>query len=234
MILRQYPSLARRALHQVAGPSSIGSAKLFADALHEETTTSTRDHLRHTQGPIWEGEESTHDAVLRMLVDSHKPLRTGQGVKHDSAVEKMRQWMKEMKRTNTPHRTTIPPHLHRPWHATYTGSSHNQEPPRVKYGSIQKRKVDASVSLLELPSKSRAKVRAQRRVEKIVGRVEKAKEGALDYKLGLQGEELVEDTFTGKHQLRGRSALGAQQGGASGLRAWAGLVEDRIQRARGE
>lgn len=275
-----FPSRVR-SIHQsvpAAATSSdkplTGSAKLFQDAIEEELHTeapikslgSTRDHLRLTQGPIWDGDESTPDAVLRMLVDAHKPLRSGEGIKHNAADEKIKGWMKGLKleprlpglaveeeppvveakaEVVNPHKTTIPPHLHRPWHATYTGETQQDEAPKVKFGMFIKSKADSDLSLLELrlppnaDSKTRSKVRNLRKAGKIVKRVENAREGALDYKLGLgpgEGGQVVEgdeDTFSGNRQTRGASVLGAQKGGASGLRAWAGLVEDRIQRAKG-
>lgn len=253
-----------------------GSAKLFAEAEKEEdVASSARKDLRHTQGPVWEGEESTHDAVLRMLVDAHKPLRTGEGVKHDSAEKKIKGWMKGLdmepripnrplqsrvmegdssvieaatEEVVNPHRTTIPPHLHRPWHSTYVGANQSIDDPKVKYGKFMQRKVtgDDLTNLLELQlppnadGKTRAKVRDARRSSKALGRFDKAREGAIDYRLGLgvDGGQLVElgkdegsegGSFRGNRQVRGSSVLGAQKGGASGLRAWGGLVEDRIQ-----
>lgn len=255
-------------------PSLTGSAKLFAEAAEEdERILSTRDHLKQAQGPVWDGEESTHDAVLRMLVDAHKPLRTGEGIQHDTADKKIKRMVKGIDmapRSNTdgkqetakeqvvsalvaeevinPHRTTVPPHLHRPWHATYTGTSQSAETPKVKYGTFIKRRADgdALTNLLELQlppnadGKTRARVREARRSQKAMGRFDKAREGAVDYRLGLglDGGQMVEmdddvdedgEKFRGNRQVRGSSVLGAQKGGASGLRAWGGLVEDRIQ-----
>ncbi|WVQ82587.1 hypothetical protein IAT38_004717 [Cryptococcus sp. DSM 104549] len=260
-----------------------GSAKLFQDAFAEETnqssSTSNRDHLRQTQGPVWDGDESTSDAVLRMLVDAHKPLRNEGGVKHNAADERIKGWMKGLKleprlgagptfpsgstgmkigedgELVSPHRTTIPPHLHRPWHSTYSGEKQAAETPRIKYGAFIKTRADgdalANLMELQLPpnadAKQRAKVKEARKSGKMVGRLDRAREGALDYKLGLGVDEahLVElggddvdgvdgsgQSFKGNRQMRGNSVLGAQKGGASGMRAWGGLVEDRIQRAR--
>ena len=67
------------------------SSKLFADAEHEERTsvalTRTSIHQGTTsEHPNWTGDESIEDAVLRMLVDKYKPLRTG---KIRTAEEKM-------------------------------------------------------------------------------------------------------------------------------------------------
>lgn len=271
---------ADRSTHATS-TSTSASAKLFQDAIEEETlsaSTSSRDHLRLTQGPIWSGDETTPDAVLRMLVDSHKPLRTGTGVKHNAADEKIKGWMKGLKleprlgpspnilgtapapdaieaeaevETLNPHRTTIPPHLHRPWHATYTGETSQEEVPRIRYGTFIKKSAGAddlaNILELQLPpgadGKTKQRIRSLRRTGKMVKRVESAREGALDYKLGLgagEGGQVVEveaeedDVFGGNRQVRGSSVLGAQKGSASGLRAWAGLVEDRIQRAKGK
>ena len=69
----------------VLAPQSA-SAKLFVDAAREEgresngasaegiTNTSIRLESLHDN---WTGEESIQDAVLRMLVDKYKPLRSG-------------------------------------------------------------------------------------------------------------------------------------------------------------
>ena len=238
-----------------------GAAKLFADAeLEEKSPSSSRSHLVQTQGPIWDGSESMHDNVLRMLVDAHKPLRSGT----KSSDEKLKGWMKGVKleprapgpsaeassstadfrpidETFSPHRTKLPPHLHRPWHSTYTGSTQTAEStPKVKYGMFIRKRADgdALTNLLELQlppganGKARSRLREVRKAGKLVKRVERAKDGALDYRLNQSVDE-EDDQFRGNRQVKGSSVLGAQQGRASGLRAWAGLVEDRIQRARG-
>jgi hypothetical protein len=55
------------------------SSKLFTDAKHEEATPSQPTILRRTipKHTNWAGDESIEDAVLRMLVDKYKLLRTG-------------------------------------------------------------------------------------------------------------------------------------------------------------
>ena len=196
-------------------------------------------------------------------MDAHKPLRSGGGNKHNAADEKIKGWMKGLKLeprigTSPPappeakaeaesgpaHRTTIPPHLHRPWHSTYSGETRTLEAPKVKYGTFIRRNAngDSLINLMELQpppnadGKTKAKFRALKKAGKVVRRFEKAREGAIDYQIGLRvGEEgqVVEEgqdeTFNGNRQIKGRSVLGTQGGGASGLKAWAGLVEDRIQ-----
>ncbi|QRW16068.1 hypothetical protein RhiXN_04069 [Rhizoctonia solani] len=59
------------------------SAKLFADAEAEERDFSnihrpSRADIIRQKEENWDGEERIQDAVLRMLVDKYKPLRTGQ------------------------------------------------------------------------------------------------------------------------------------------------------------
>ncbi|KAH9482233.1 hypothetical protein JR316_0004331 [Psilocybe cubensis] len=69
-------------------PSGLsGSAKLFADAQREEAedaraakaAANKPSRLAHLEQEHenWTGDESIKDAVLRMLVDKYKPLRTG-------------------------------------------------------------------------------------------------------------------------------------------------------------
>ena len=57
------------------------SSKLFADAEQEERqeVTPARTALSGTtlDPPNWTGDERVEDAVLRMLVDKYKPLRSG-------------------------------------------------------------------------------------------------------------------------------------------------------------
>jgi hypothetical protein len=70
-----------------------GSAKLFAEAEEEERELEERNRTKgrpsmssiqrlhndklQFKHPNWTGDESTEDAVLRMLVDKYKPLRLG-------------------------------------------------------------------------------------------------------------------------------------------------------------
>jgi aarF domain-containing kinase len=238
-----------------------------------------------TQGEIWTGDENQVDAVLRMLVDAHKPLRTGSGLWADSADKKIKGMLKglkmepresmlrgagtsgasisdpakdEMRESRNaveeaeepvnPHKTTIPPHLHRPWHATYTGTDNAAtEVPQVRYGTFIKKKASgddlSNILELQLPpgadGKTRSRIRDARKSHRVKARFESARESAIDYRLfsahaeeGDTAEIGDNGEFTGNRQHKGASVLGGQKGSASGLRAWAGLVEERIQRAR--
>ncbi|WFD43980.1 hypothetical protein MPSI1_002645 [Malassezia psittaci] len=58
------------------------SDKLFRDAMNEEEAENcaeakSRKFLRSSE-PVWAGEESIQDTVLRMLEDKYKPLRTSE------------------------------------------------------------------------------------------------------------------------------------------------------------
>jgi hypothetical protein len=80
-----------------AGPLT-GSAKLFSDAKQEDFdgNASTRPKSAYlktlesqAQHANWDGDERIQDAVLRMLVDKYKPLRsTGNAI--ESADEKLK------------------------------------------------------------------------------------------------------------------------------------------------
>ncbi|BEJ15195.1 hypothetical protein CspHIS471_0409620 [Cutaneotrichosporon sp. HIS471] len=249
------------------GTELTGSAKLFADALVEEKTETdaaaknARAHLVDSQGPIWTGEEAQRDAVLRMIVDKYKPLRTGEGIKDDVAEKRIRNWMKNLEMApkattaantipvssgESIHTPKLPPHLFRPWHATYTGDNDVVESPKVKWGHFEARTATDLSNLMELrlPSNVDGTVRKAhrdfRRATKLQGRLGSARESAIDYRLGIHdgdmthvgAEEEEMEGFSGNRQIRGESVLGAQRGGASGMRAWAGLVEERITAAQ--
>ncbi|GMK56789.1 hypothetical protein CspeluHIS016_0306290 [Cutaneotrichosporon spelunceum] len=244
-----------------------GSAKLFADAAAEEraeadaAAKSSRAHLVDSQGPIWTGEEAQSDTVLRMLVDKYKPLRTGEGIKDDAAEKRIRNWMKNLDMASraplssniitassgeSPHAPKLPPHLFRPWHATYTGDNEVFDSPKIKLGHFESRPPTDISDLMELrlPSNADGTVRKAhrdfRRSTKLQGRLGNARESAIDYRLGIHdgdmthvgAEEEEMEGFSGNRQIRGQSVLGAQRGSASGMRAWAGLVEERISAAQ--
>jgi hypothetical protein len=121
----------------------------------------------------------------------------------------------------------IPADEFRPWMARYVARDAPGASPSVLYGKFlppkAKRTSSSSVShlsLLDKPAgfnpndpKHRKAWKDQMQAQKIVGRVEGAREGALDYRVGGKG---------------GTESHGRVQGLAS-LRAWEGLVEERIQ-----
>ena len=121
----------------------------------------------------------------------------------------------------------IPPEEFKPWMARYVARDSPGVSPSVLYGkflpSSAKRSSNqqtSQMSLLDKPAgfnpndpKHRKAWKEMKQTEKLVGRVEGAREGALDYRVG------------GK---QGTESHGRVQG-LSSLRAWEGLVEERIQ-----
>jgi hypothetical protein len=184
----------------------------------------------------WTGDESVRDAVIRLLMDKHKPLRTGSIVSSDVRIREMSRKTdmtpRVFEESATPppvadailKEREIPAEDFKPWHARYVRST-SATTPRVYYGSMPTQGLQSNVSLLDRPAlpidpTARRAEKNRRRTEERVQRVEGAKDGALDYRLGGgQG-----------YQTRGASAAGGGvRGGPSGVRAWQNLVEDRIE-----
>ncbi|KAI0072995.1 hypothetical protein K474DRAFT_1604113 [Panus rudis PR-1116 ss-1] len=248
------------------GPPSTdytASNKLFADAALEESSSSSstlaqeaaarfnrlaslQRQQQQQQYANWTGEESMEDAVLRMLVDKYKPLRSG-SVR--SADEKLR--MQPPRSTGIPGSTNdvaassaststtspaedspAPPRDpismakvpllpsiegHQPWHTTFKVPSHASS--SIKYGSLPPRPPPPPHKSTSLPvdEQARKKLKEQKTKTELAGRLSRARESTLDYKLGLRGE-----------------------GGPSrrpmpvSMKGWASLVEERIERARSE
>jgi hypothetical protein len=121
----------------------------------------------------------------------------------------------------------IPPENFKPWMARYVARDSPGVSPSVLYGKFlpssakqSSTRQTSQMSLLDKPAgfnpndpKHRKAWKEMKQTEKLVGRVEGAKEGALDYRVG------------GK---QGTESHGRVQG-LSSLRAWEGLVEERIQ-----
>ena len=121
----------------------------------------------------------------------------------------------------------IPPENFKPWMARYVARDSPGVSPSVLYGKFlpssakkSSRTQTSQMSLLDKPvgfnpndPKHRKAWKEMNQTEKLVGRVEGAREGALDYQVG------------GK---QGTESHGRVQG-LSSLRAWEGLVEERIQ-----
>jgi aarF domain-containing kinase len=202
--------------------------------------TRTKPFRHHS---AWTGDESVRDAVIRLLMDKHKPLRTGSIRSADSRLQEMAKKTDMSPRVVVPSDETqapfrplssaimeereIPAEDFKPWHARYVRTS-SATTPQVYYGKsmpVAGSSSRSTVSLLDRPplptdAAARRSEKAKRRAEDRINRVEGAKEFALDYKLGGGGG----------YQMRGASAAGGGiRGGPSGLRAWQNLVEDRIE-----
>ncbi|EPQ58913.1 hypothetical protein GLOTRDRAFT_69931 [Gloeophyllum trabeum ATCC 11539] len=233
--------------------SGSASAKLFADAVREEAEEV--DALaRRARNPLlekhenWTGEESMQDAVLRMLVDKYKPLRSGP---IQTADEKLKRAPPKVSGPDSPGYTASATTVSEvedgdatirvTTTTTVTGSTGE---PRRQTDSflpgIEGHKpwhttftvpshATASIKLgnipppkkhtpLPLDEKAQRKEREARRKALHATRLTGARESAIDYRLGIKG--------------------GTAQGAPGGrpnpisIKGWQGLVEERIERAR--
>ena len=227
------------------------SSKLFADAEHEEradrartapprTTTLIRTASKNSN---WTGDESIEDAVLRMLVDKYKPLRTGT---IRSAEEKMRRAPPQVA-TQQPEISPMPivdnnsavslsshprvyranePLLpavegHKPWLTTFRVPSHATA--SIRYGHFPTADSPSSSETSMRNSNqtgpvdsdlARRKERDVKKRSEIAGRLTRAKESSLDYRLGITKNI--------------KSGVQARPNPVS-IKGWAGLVEERIE-----
>ena len=224
------------------------SSKLFADAEREEGTPTRptvlpRTAPKHTN---WTGEESIEDAVLRMLIDKYKPLRTGTV---QTAEEKIRRAppmvVAEPPHTSETQTLPLPPSPssppsssvyradepllqpvkgHKPWLTTFKVPSHATA--SIRYGQFSTSPTSApsasagpsqSVRAMEqADDRSRRKERDAKRRSEIAGRLTRARESTLDYRLGI------------KRASTSRQTQQARPNPVS-IKGWAGLVEERIE-----
>jgi len=202
-----------------ASQSTSTSAKLFADAAQEEAEarshprSPSRITLLESQHENWTGDESTQDAVLRMLVDKYKPLRSGS---IQSAEQRLKQnppkvWSADVPSTRSWATQPLLPSSedHRPWHTEFKAPSHGVA--SIKHANIppdpgRKR------SVMPLDDRARRKAKETQKKEERVGRLALARESILDYRLGIR-----------------RAGGAMRRVSPLSLKGWAGLVEDKIQ-----
>jgi DnaJ homolog subfamily C member 28 len=196
------------------------SAKLFADAAREEAETPSRITLLETQHENWTGDESTQDAVLRMLVDKYKPLRSGSIW---SAEQRLKQnpprvWSSDQLSAgpSTGSWATQPllpsSEDHRPWHTQFKAPSHATS--SIKHANIPPASVRRP-SITPIDDRAKRKQKEAKQKEERVGRLAQARESILDYRLGIKR---AGDTMRRANPLT--------------LKGWTGLIEDKIQVGR--
>ncbi|KAF7313238.1 DUF1992 domain-containing protein [Mycena kentingensis (nom. inval.)] len=191
------------------------SAKLFADALKEEAERKVRRVVLDEQPPNWTGDERVQDTVLRLLVDKHRPLRSGT---IQTADEKIRNTMKSFNPVHLPPGETswssvplLPGSAeHRPWHTEFTAPVLGA--PSIRHARAMPSRKGGDNSSDDVEDMQRA----QKELHKRLGRASRAKESTLDYKLGL-GVDAA--------QTRARP-------NPVSMRGWTNLIEDKIERAR--
>ncbi|EIW76181.1 hypothetical protein CONPUDRAFT_84848 [Coniophora puteana RWD-64-598 SS2] len=213
------------------------SNKLFADAAREEAegsarnTKSPRLQLLENTHANWDGDEAPQDAVLRMLVDKHKPLRSGTvrsadarlraappRVAVDGALLAARAGWEAM--ADAPLIPAV--EGHRPWHTTFVAPAHAEAsvklgifPPRQAAARRVRKGADDGVD--ETTQKTERELARRRET---AGRLGRAKENTMNYRLGIRGE--------------GGAGGGGEGRGANplSLRGWQSLIEDKIEKAR--
>ncbi|KAJ7280347.1 hypothetical protein C8J57DRAFT_1302347 [Mycena rebaudengoi] len=220
-------------------PELTGSAKLFADAAKEEAedTPSRRAQTLHEEEPNWTGDERIEDTVLRMLVDKYKPLRTGT---IQTAEQKLHQSPPQIaeyhadappltsasfKPSPTPDGSwssvsLLPPGSpsHRPWHTEFKAPAHATSP-SVKFATFPL-SPSPSPNTRSDTERARKEEKELRERTKRVGRLTRARESTLDYRLGL-GSGKATTTTSGPTRAIPLS-----------MKGWTNLIDDKIEQAR--
>ncbi|KAK0443877.1 uncharacterized protein EV420DRAFT_1622809 [Desarmillaria tabescens] len=202
-------------------------------SLRKTRATTANEHAN------WTGDESIQDAVLRMLVDKYKPLRSGT---LQSADQKLKRAPPAISSAGTYHgefsavsEETKPSSSkllqpstgswatesllpstegHRPWHTEFKVPSHVSASVKVAYFPLTSSGPSASMHSVDELTRKKEK-EAKKRVEH-VGRLSRARESTLDYRLGIK---------------KGSEGMGRRPNPVS-MKGWAALVEDKIEKAR--
>ncbi|KAG0709927.1 hypothetical protein DFH29DRAFT_886540 [Suillus ampliporus] len=218
--LRASPRL-RRCFHSSpatrAESHHRASEKLFADAEQEEAEdarnakpSSSKIPQLQNQDENWTGEESMRDAVLRMLPDMK--LRDAPPKVHTETytVEQSAQTWQEI--ANKPLLPSV--EGHKPWHTTYKAPSHASA--SIKLGNFTPASARAPGAHDVADERTRRTERELARRKAQAGRLTRARESTLDYRLGLKNGE-------GQPAARPNPVS---------MRGWQALIEDKIERAR--
>ena len=236
---RYYSEEAKTNAHQDES-SPTGSAKLFSDAKQEDLRSKSA-HLQtlesQAQHANWDGDERIQDTVLRMLVDKYKPLRSNSssaGI--ESADEKLKKSVPRVteKRPISTWEEESAGHLsepllpseedHKPWHTTFKIPSHAEA--SIKFANIPIA-TTATTPSTQLPFSSstnsnaikddrtkRLERETKKRTEQ-VGRLTRARESTLDYKMGITPA------------MKNSNLVGRVN--PVTIKGWASLVEDQIE-----
>ncbi|KIM36074.1 hypothetical protein M413DRAFT_78715 [Hebeloma cylindrosporum] len=221
-------------------PSQSASAKLFADAAKEEadpepSRKSSRLTILEQEHENWTGDENIKDAVLRMLVDKYKPLRTGA---IQTAEQKLKQTpprvgFESILSTGTSSKTVLDVNVkpstgswatepllpsregHQPWHTTFKVPTHDSS--SVKLAHLPPPLVSSKATPLPLDDRARRLEKERKKRTEQAGRLTQARESTIDYRMGVKGS---------------RAAAGVGRSNPVSVKGWASLVEDKIEKAR--
>ncbi|EGO02284.1 hypothetical protein SERLA73DRAFT_178144 [Serpula lacrymans var. lacrymans S7.3] len=233
--------LASRSIHKgnIAKSSDerSASAKLFADAAREEAEEAESPSpkrpsnitLLENQNENWTGEESMQDAVLRMLVDKYKPLRGGP---IRTAEEKLKQVpprihsdaasISETERASRNWEEVANEPLlpavegHKPWHTTFKAPSHATA--SIKLGTFPLVSARTSTKSSATDERTRKTERELQKRKEQAGRLTRARESTLDYRLGIKSGH-------------GENRPSVRANPVS-MRGWQSMIEDKIEKAR--
>jgi DnaJ family protein C protein 28 len=214
------------------------SAKLFADAAREEaedaaktSQPSSRLAVLEQQHPNWTGDESIEDAVLRMLVDKYKPLRTGT---IQTAEEKIKQHPPKLapafgvldvrgSTASSPPATLAPTtgswatetllpakEHHQPWHTEFKAPSTDTS--SVKLARLPPPISPKKAAPQPLDDHARRRAREEKKRTQQAGRLTQAREMTLDYRLGIKGTQ-----------------ISAGMPNPTSVKGWNSLIEDKIE-----
>ena len=201
------------------------SQKLFEDAAKEEDDdelkrTKERLEQRLLQDTNWTGEEKPQDTILRMLVDKHKPLRTGIMQSADEKIKANPPNVTPMSGLESQSRTlnsddVILPGIegHKPWMTTYTTPSFAVNP------SVRAMRLPPQPTARGKPLEERSPVKGPTREERArmesANRVANARENVIDYRFAG-----ISPAVSGNLAPRGNPKT---------MKGWQSLAEERIE-----
>ncbi|KAL6307145.1 hypothetical protein BKA93DRAFT_728230 [Sparassis latifolia] len=213
-----------------------------------ERAAPARPAALERENENWTGDEPLEHAVLRMLVDKYKPLRGGQirsadeklrqapprvhipdtgSVSAEDGVNtsgdavgeggtKIEAQAADVVRVRSANEPLLPSiEGHKPWHTTFKAPSHATS--SVRYGRIPSPPRSPVISQ-SLDERARKKEKEARKRTEKAGRLSRARESTLDYRLGIKKGGATEYRRPNPVSMKG----------------WASLVEDRIEKARME
>lgn len=220
-----------------------GSARLFADAQREEAEANAAaknaankpSRLAHLEQEHenWTGDESIKDAVLRMLVDKYKPLRTGT---IQTAEQKLKQAPPKLSTVASggpfeSRAAPLPPVKlmpasgswaaepllpssagHEPWHTEFKAPKHDTAAIKLAQMPLMVSSKPTMVSP-PLDDKARRLERGKIKRTQQATKLSEARESTLDYKLGIKSTGIPRAGRVNPISLKG----------------WNSLVEDKIE-----
>lgn len=206
------PSTVLRPFSEKASaPDRTASAKLFEDAVDEErrgaASSSSSQVVSRITEKNWDGDESMEDAVLRMLVDKYKPLRSGTVI---SADERLKDEARKI--------TNFPGGVER---ALSLGDL--PAIPMPSFGTASGSKGKGKPATDPDDAKARADSRRIRKLNEGAGRLGSAREKSLDYRFGriLGSQEDSPSTNLGAEPVKRANPVS--------LGGWSAMVEDAIE-----